>query len=57
MKDRNSVWKTRSKFFCLESDEKRACIPRLIWSDGHCECMRWPWFKDDYDRIGRGQYF
>ena len=35
---------------------RRACIPMLIWNDGHGEWSRaWYWFKDYY-RIGRGHY-
>lgn len=36
---------------------RRACIPMLIWNDGHGEWSRaWYSFKDSSFRIG-GQYF
>ena len=44
--------KTRQKYCNIEQDEKRACIPRLIWNDGHSEWSRWYWFvKDDVCRV------
>lgn len=42
---------TRQKYWNLDPEEKRACIPRLIWNDGHGEWSRaWYWFKDE-DRV------
>lgn len=53
---RCSSYNTRQKYWNIDPDEKRACIPRLIWNDGHGEWSRaWYWFKDEHDRIG-GQY-
>ena len=49
-------YKTRQKYWNIDFDEKRACIPRLIWSDGHREWSRWYWFKEEHDRIG-GRYW
>lgn len=47
---------TYQKHWHLDSDSKRAPIPHLIWTDGHAEWSRWYWFKEDNDRIGRGQF-
>ena len=52
----SSAWKTRCKFWNIESDEKKACIPRLIWNDGHAEWSRWYYFKDQYNHMCAGQY-
>lgn len=39
-------YKTRLKYCNIDSDKKRACIPRLIWNDGYY------WFvKDDTQRV------
>ncbi len=55
---RCASYKVRQKYWNLDPEEKRACIPRLIWNDGHAEWSRWYWFKEDeHDHIGRGQYF
>ena len=49
---RCASYKIRQKYCNIEQDEKRACIPRLIWNDGHSEWSRWYWFvKDDVCRI------
>lgn len=54
---RRASYKTKIKYCNLDPEEKRACIPRLIWNDGHAEWSRWYWFKDEHAHIGRGQYF
>lgn len=49
---RCASYKTRLKYCNIEQDEKRACIPRLIWNDGHSEWSKWYWFvKDDVCRV------
>lgn len=48
---------TKCKYWSIDPEEKRACIPRLIWNDGHTEYSRWYWFKDNNDRIGHGYYY
>ena len=53
---RCASYKTRQKYWNLESDEKRACIPRLIWNDGHREWSRWYWFKEKWEHTLRGVY-
>ena len=54
---RCASYKTRNKYWNLDAEEKRACIPRLIWNDGHGEWSRaWYPFKDSFSRIGE-QYF
>ena len=54
---RRASYKTKIKYCNLDLEEKRACIPRLIWNDGHGEWSRaWYPFKDSFSRIG-GQYF
>ena len=48
---------TRRQHWRTDKEEKRACIPRLIWNDGHGEWSRaWYPFKDSFSRIGE-QYF
>ena len=48
---------TRRQHWRIDKEEKRACIPRLIWNDGHGEWSRaWYPFKDSFSRIGE-QYF
>jgi len=47
---------TRRKHWRIDKEEKRACIPRLIWNDGHSEWSRWYWFKDKYEHVIRGCY-
>lgn len=47
---------TKNKYYNLDPEEKRACIPRIIWNDGHSEWSRWYWFKDKYEHIIRGCY-
>lgn len=43
---------TKCKYWNLDPEEKRACIPRLIWNDGHREWSRWYWFtKDTHHRV------
>ena len=50
-------YKTKIKYWNFDSEEKRACIPRIIWNDGHGEWSRWYWFtKEDTWRIGVGYY-
>ena len=50
-------WKTRNKYWNLDDPEyKKACIPNIIWNDGHAEWSRWYWFKDDNEHIIRGIY-
>lgn len=49
-------YKTRQKYWNIDFDEKRACIPRLIWNDGHREWSRYYWFKDKYEHQMRGHY-
>ena len=51
----NSAWKTRTKYWNIEHDEKRANIPRLLWKEGRMTFYE-PWFKDEYYHIGRSQY-
>ena len=54
---RCASYKTKIKYCNLDPEEKRACIPRLIWNDGHGEWSRaWYPFKDSFSRIGE-QYF
>lgn len=48
---------TRRRHWRIDKEEKRAPIPQLIWSDGHMEWSRVYWFKDNIDRVGRGQCF
>lgn len=49
---RSSAYKTRWKFWNIDKGERVACIPELIWSDGHCEYSRWPEFRiHKYDRV------
>ena len=55
----SSICKLRCKYWNLDNgrDYRKACIPRLIWNDGHTDWDRcYYWFKDRYDRIGH-QYF
>ena len=40
----------------MDHDEKRANIPRLIWSDGHAEWSRWYWFKEREEHLLAGYY-
>lgn len=40
----------------MDHDEKRANIPRLIWSDGHAEWSRWYWFKERGEHLLAGHY-
>ena len=48
---------TKNKYPNLDPEEKRACIPRLIWNDGHGEWSRgWYLFKDNYEHI-LGAYY
>jgi len=54
---KSSIYKIRAKFWSINSEEKRAPIPPIIWSDGHSEGSRWYWMKDKYEHMGRGQYF
>lgn len=50
-------YKTRQKYWNIDPDEKRACIPRLIWNDGHREWSRWYFFvKDDTQRVALPYY-
>ena len=37
---RCASYKTKNKYCNLDPEEKRACIPRLIWNDGHVEWSR-----------------
>ena len=54
---RCASYKTRIKYCNLDLEEKRACIPRIIWNDGHGEWSRWYWFtKEDTWRIGAVYY-
>lgn len=46
---------TRRQHWRIDKEEKRAPIPQLIWNDAHMEWSRVYWFKDDTDRVGRGQ--
>lgn len=40
---------TRRQHWRTDKEEKRACIPRLIWNDGYGEWSRaWYSFKDRY---------
>ncbi len=53
----SSAWKMYWKTcYNILQEDKRACIPRLIWCDEHTEWSRWYWFKSDDDHMGRGQY-
>lgn len=50
----------RQKYWNMDDgrEYKKACIPRLIWNDGHSEWSRSHyWFKDTYDRIGKGSKY
>ena len=54
---RCASYKTKIKYWNLDPEEKRACIPRIIWNDGHCEWSRWYWFtKEDTWKIGAVYY-
>ena len=53
---RCASYTTKIKYWNLDPEEKRACIPRLIWNDGHSEWSRWYWFKDKYEHIIRAYY-
>lgn len=47
---------TKNKYYNLDPEEKRVCIPRIIWNDGHGEWSRWYWFKDKCEHVMRGCY-
>lgn len=47
---------TRRQHWRTDKEEKRACIPRLIWNDGHAEWSRWYWFKGNHEHIINGRY-
>lgn len=48
---------TRRQHWRTDKEEKRACIPRLIWNDGHGEWSRaWYWFKDKHEHVIHGYY-
>lgn len=54
---RCASYKIKIKYWNLDPEEKRACIPRIIWNDGHGEWSRWYWFtKEDTWRIGAVYY-
>lgn len=54
--ERCASYITKWKYWNLDPEEKRACIPRLIWNDGHGEWSRaWYSFKDRSFRVG-GKY-
>ena len=54
---RCASYKTRIKYCNLDPEEKRACIPCLIWNDGHGEWSRaWYPFKDNYEHVIHGYY-
>ena len=54
---RCASYKTRNKYWNLDPEEKRACIPRLIWNDGHGEWSRdWYPFKDNHEHVIHGYY-
>ena len=54
---RCASYKTRNKYWNFDPEEKRACIPRLIWNDGHGEWSRaWYPFKDNYEHVIHGYY-
>lgn len=55
---RCASYKTKIKYWNLDPEEKRACISRIIWNDGHGEWSRaWYWFtKEDTWRIGAVYY-
>lgn len=57
MKLRSSSYKTYQKYWNIDQKNKRACIPRLIWNDGHAEWSRWPEFRIFiYEHVGKGRY-
>ena len=55
MNFRSSSYKTCQKYWNIDQEDKCACIPELIWSDGHAEWSRWPEFRI-YEHIGKSKY-
>ena len=54
----SSAWKMYWKTcYNILQEDKRACIPRLIWRDEHTEWSRWYWFKSDDDHMGHQYIF
>lgn len=53
---RCASWKIKNKYWGIDSENKRASIPQLIWNDGHSEWSRVYWFKDSGEHIIYGYY-